>query len=233
MTNRKHRLGLIGLCFTAALVLTAFAASSAQAKPEWMVGGANVTSELKVELGVEIEPLGVAQERHLVLLAHFILDIAILCGTAGTKNVVLLAGGVADGEVSFSNCTTSLNGSVSPPCKPLEPIVAKASLLISLHEGVSYTLVEPTPGSVKFTTINFGEECSVGEEFELTGQLWLEDCFKLAETEGLVHLIQAGKAAAEKLGGLFFGANKASLDGSVNIRLFDKGVQKAFSVLAA
>jgi hypothetical protein len=68
MSNGKHRLGLIGLCLTAAFALTAFVgASGAQAagctaanptlKPCWMVSG-NVTSELKVELGIEIEALG-------------------------------------------------------------------------------------------------------------------------------------------------------------------------------
>jgi len=70
MRNGNYRLSLIGLCVTGALVLTAFAAASAQAKPEWMVGGTNVTSELKVELGVEIEPLGAAKEVHVVLLSE-------------------------------------------------------------------------------------------------------------------------------------------------------------------
>jgi len=242
MRNGKHRLGLIGLCVTAALVLTAFAAASAQAKPEWMVNNTNVTSELKVELGIEIEPLGASKEIHVVLLSTALgTPIAILCSVAEAKNEVLLAGGVGDGEISFKTCQTSLNGVSSPPCKPAEPIVAKGRLLISLHEGKAYTLAEPASGSTKFTTINLGEECSVGEEFDVTGQLWLEDCTKngsgvcenKAETELLVHLVQEGKVPAEKLGGLFFGANKASLDGSANIRLKDGGVSRTFSILAA
>jgi len=231
---RKHRLGLIGLCVTAALVLTAFAAASAQAKPEWMVGGTNVTSELKVELGVEIEPLGAAKEVHVVLLSEALgKQVAILCGTAAAKNEVLLAGGVADGEVSFSNCTTSLDGALSPPCKPAEPILATGQLLIVLHAGVAYTLAEPKTGSTRFTTIEFGEECAIGEEIEVTGKLWLEDCLLEPEKENTVHLVQEGKAAAAALGGLFFGVHTASLDGSANIRLKDGGVSKTFSILAA
>jgi len=159
--------------------------------------------------------------------------IAILCGTAAVENVVLLAGGVADGEVSFSNCTTSVDGALSPPCKPFEPIVAKGQLLISLHAGVAYTLVEPRTGSTRLTTLEFGEECAIGEEIELTGKLWLEDCLLEPEKENTVHLVQEGKAAAAALGGLFFGVHTASLDGSANIRLKEAGTSKTFSVLAA
>jgi len=248
MRNGKHRLGLIGLCLTAAFALTALVgASGAQAagctaaaptaKPCWMVNG-NVTSELKVELGIEIEPLGEKKEKHVVLLSTALkVPIAILCEVAEAANPeVLLAEGVAHGEIKFRVCQTFLENktTASAACKPAEPIVAKGLLLISLHpEGKANVLAEPTPGVKKFTTVSLGEECAVGNEFEITGQLWLEDCLGTPETELEVHLVQENKVAAEKLGGLFFGVNKASLDGSANIRIKEAGVAKKFSVLAA
>jgi hypothetical protein len=248
MRNGKHRLGLIGLCLTAAFALTAFVgASGAQAagctaasptlKPCWMVNG-NVTSELKVELGIEIEPLGEKKEKHVVLLSKALeAPIAILCEVAEAVNPeVLLAEGVAHGTINFTVCQTFLKNEPTPSaaCKPAEPIVAKGLLLINLHPaGKANTLAEPTPGVTKFTTISLGEECAVGEKFDVTGQLWLEDCLGTPETELEVHLVQENTVAAKELGGLFFGVNKASLDGSANIRIKEAGVAKKFSVLAA
>jgi hypothetical protein len=165
------------------------------------------------------------------------VPIKILCEVAEATNpVVLLAEGVAHGEIKFRACQTFLNNSVTPSaaCKPAEPIVVKGLLLINLHPaGKANLLVEPTPGSTKMTTISLSEECAVGNNFDITGQLWLEDCLGIPETEAEIHLVQENTVAAKELGGLFFGVNKASLEGSANIRIKEAGVAKKFSVLAA
>jgi len=234
----KHRLGLIGLCVTAAFSLMAFSAAAAQAEtPSWMIEGTtiNLPAERTVNFIVEPEALPGTTEKHLVLLWRFSGSaISILCSTVTANNEKILGDGVVHGAASFSNCNTSVNGSPAGACKPKEPIVAKGLLLVVLHPATSategYVLAEPETGK-PFTTITLGqeEECSLGENFEVRGQLWIEDCNHKATVEELVHLIQEGPLHI----GLFIGTEPLTIDGSANVELFEGGVMKKFSILPA
>jgi hypothetical protein len=224
MSKSKTRLGLIGLCVTAAMAMMAFAASGAQAA-SWMVGGTTVTSNLPVDVVATLE------EEATLLSKAAGSSVAISCASLKAEEEVLLGAGVAHGKVIFTKCKTALNGSPAAACTPKEPIVAKGLLLVVKHNGATYVLAEPESGK-PFTTLTLGteEECAIGEEFDVTGQLWIEDCEGDPETELLTHLIQEGEEAAAALGGLFFGTHPATIDGSAIVEVFDGGM-KTFSVL--
>jgi hypothetical protein len=220
MSKSKTRLGLIGLCVTAAMAMMAFAASGAQAAA-WMVGGSTLNSG-----SLSVEVVATLEEEATLLSQAAGSSIAISCATLKAEEVVLLGGGVAHGKLVFTKCKTALKGSPAAACNPKEPIVAKGLLLVVKHNGATYVLAEPESGK-PFTTLTLGteEECAIGEEFAVTGQLWIVDCEGDPETELLTHLIQEGEEAAAALGGLFFGVNKATIDGSAIVEVFDGGME--------
>jgi hypothetical protein len=224
MSKLKTLIGVICVCVT---MISATAPAAQAAPPEWMVNGLNVSSELKVELGITVD--------HPVAFLSTAAgaSIAISCSTITAHPFVLLAGGVAHGTLLFSGCETTLNGSSSGACKPQEPIAAKGLLLLVLHALVSgkhdpVLLAEPEAGK-PFTRLSLGaeEECAIGEEFEIGGDAKYIDCEGKGEEDSFVHLFE------EVLGGgLFFGVNKATVDGSIFVTLSDGGL-KLYSLLPA
>jgi hypothetical protein len=227
MSKGKTRLGLLALCATAAMAMMAFAASGAQAeaRPAWMINGNDVTSDLTVSV-VLTEDVPTK-----LLTSSGGTPVAIECTEYEVPTALLLAEGKADGEVWFRNCETYLGSEevLSEPCKPTEPIKAGGTLEIVLHEGEP--LVKATGTGGTFTTLEFGEECSLPEEVPITGTGWILDCELEAEEEKLIHLIEEGKAAAAALGGLKFGKNPATIDGSLNVEVFHSGNMVEFSAL--
>jgi hypothetical protein len=236
MSKSKTRLGLLALCATAAMAMMAMAgASGAQAagctaanpnaKPCWMLGGANVTANLPVTVNLIKDTLV------KLLTTSGGTPVAIDCLEQKVTKAELLPEGVAHGTILFENCHTYLGAGeeLSEPCKPAEPIHAGGTLEIALHEGEP--LVKATGTEGKFTTLEFGEECSLPEEVSITGTGWILDCEEDPETELLTHLIEEGMAAALALGGLKFGKNPASIDGSLIVEVLDGGMQ-TFSILA-
>jgi hypothetical protein len=210
------------------LGLMAISASGAQAGM-WMVNGANVGVGVKlaVEIGVEIEPLGELKEKHVVLLTTSGgNNVEILCPEIkNVKGVVELE--VITGTLNVNGCLTFINKKREANCDPLnQPVAAGGKITAVLHPvgGTGYGLAEGTNAGGAFLTFKFNEELCIAlpPAVNVTGKLWIEDCNGKFSTELPSHLIQEGKTPAKELGGLFFGTNKASIDGSVNIKLVDE-----------
>lgn len=176
--------------------------------------------------------------KHLVLLTTVgatNTPLALLCSgaellnAAGTGPPKLLTEGRLLGKAKFTGCITKLKGVTSAPCKPHTPgdaqgtIITKLALgLIKLHElsgGVkdSTVLLAPEVGTT-FVTIILGvegveNECSVGEQFPVTGELVITDCLgntSFSEDTKENHLIEEFKG----LQLLKFGERAATIDGS-------------------
>jgi hypothetical protein len=238
MSKSKTRLGLIGLCVTAAMATMAFAASGAQASA-WMINGANVTAE-NLSVTVTVNPDTLVK----LLTTSGGAEVAVDCKTQEVTSAVVHKDGTADGTVEFTECTTFLNKAESPVCKPTnEPIKAGGKLEIVKHNhvlieeekevGEEQTYVKATSTSGPFTTLEFGGECSLPEKVEITGTGWIVDCegWKHGEKEELTHLIEEAMVPALALGGLKFGKNNASIDGSLTIEVKHEGEMVKFSVL--
>jgi len=230
------------------LGLMAISASGAQATGMWMVNGSNVGAgvELKFEANVKIEPLKidiiegkeVELEKHLLLLTTSGANkVEILCEViSAVKGVIKLE--EITGTLNIEKCKTILNGKAEPNCNPtVEPIKGGGKAFAALHEvegkKLPYAKAEGTGGV--FATFNFSEEkcVALSPAEKITGIAWIEDCKGEFEKESPTHLIQEAKVPAEKLGGLFFGGNKAVIHGSVIVSLSDaEHLNKPFSGLA-
>jgi hypothetical protein len=195
----------------------AISASGAQAGM-WMVNKANVGTgvELKVEASVELEGGSLT-----ILTTSGGNKIAITCTKALVASAVITLETIT-GTVNVSGCTTKINEKATAECNPLnQPIAEGAIIKAVLHEGKAYAKAEGVGGV--FATIKFNEETCVAlpPSVKITGTLWLEDCNNEFGTEKVTHLFQEAKIPAEKLGGLFFGGNKKTIDGSINLSLSD------------
>lgn len=206
------------------LGLMAVSASGAQAGM-WMVNKANVSSALSVSLAAAIEKSVVS-----VLSTSGGNSVTILCAQFSVPTATItLEEWTFSGQLS--NCSTDINGKAEPACNPLnQPVAVKGTAKAVLHEKKPYAEVVG-PGGV---IIDFKFDCvALPELVAVTGTGWIEDCNEQFEVELVTHLIQEGQIPASKLGGLFFGANKLTVDGSVNISFSDAAHKgQTFSGLA-
>lgn len=232
----RRGLGVLAMC-SVVLGLMAISASSALAAPEgeWMIGGKTVSGTLSTEAGIEIEPLGELKEKHLVLLTTSGGNtVEILCSVVNNVKGTV-SNTTATGTLNISGCVTFINKKRESPCDPLnQPIAAGGSVTIKLHPEKTgkYAMAEGTGGT--FTTLKFNEETclALSPTIQLKGKLWIEDCNGKFEEELATHLFQEAKVPAAALGGILFGANKFSIDGSVNVKLTDaEHLGKTFSGL--
>lgn len=250
MTNIKNRrLDRVWLYVMAVFALMAFAASAAQAAPpEWMVGGANISTNTVVPVKLSPELIefqngaGKDDVKAGLLLSNTALGAPswISCKKAESTaaGITLEAGGKAKGEVEFTECSTSLlNASkqmtLSAVCAPKQPIKAGFVASLVLVGGVEYAKVEGVGGT--FTTLEFpNEECSLsGQKSQEGGWILIRDCEGKFSTEQLSHLIEEDMAATLAAGGgLTLNGRPASLDGSFIMEVFQSGVMKTFSWLA-
>jgi hypothetical protein len=201
MIRTKQAFRLLSLC-ALALGVMAFSASAAQAvEPDWTINTKSVNATgLEASVGVtEIEKkTAVLLVKVGTLHVEFLCEVAKLIG-AKTQKV----GKLSKGKVEFTGCVTLLELKVSPPCAPIgNKIVSKeATAELVLHEGKTVTKIVPsekigTEGW--FATLNFGEECSIGEEVQVTGELTLKDCKDEAEKEVVSHLLEQGPLTSLK-----------------------------------
>jgi hypothetical protein len=191
----------------------------------WYVCGAKVTSKLA------IKAQATSDTKIELLTTSGGAEVGISCEKVEITSAELEAGGKANGTAKVTGCSTFLNGKLSELCKPIEPIEMSGTAEIVKHEGTTY--IKATGASGVFTTLTFvdSEECSLPEEVSLTGTIWIEDCEAQLETEALVHLLQEGKAPAEALGGVKFGKNAATIDGSLSVEVIHEGEMLQFSAL--
>jgi hypothetical protein len=236
VSKSKKGLSLTGCCTIAAFIAMMFYTSTVQAAA-WMVNGTNIVSASSIIATAEIEPYELEKKTKLNVLT-LLSEVAsgsiwITCSEVESSSLFFKGEGVATGAIEFNNCNTYLNGKISTPCRPQEPIFANSVLTIVLHEGKPYVKVTGATGGV-FTQIVFTEECAVGEEFEVTGSIWLEDANGKFSVEELTHLVQEAKGATKSLGGLFYGSHSAVIDGSAWTHVFSGLFEMAkFSGLAS
>jgi hypothetical protein len=267
MSHSKHRRRALSLGLFAALSLMAFLAASAQAQFGWLLGEKKfITADTGVH--AVIHPLADTGKKHALL--HTVvgaLNVLILCETLVTDDGLLFGTDAALREKAegliillYTKCVTFLNEKESPPCHPAEPIEAKTQFHAILHtskeekdkgDGKTYILFEGEKnkeGKLEpFTTLKFSEECAIGEESKITGEV-VAECLneKLEKNsaltdyclEDLVHhliqeaphklfLLEGTKPAEEKYDELLFEGKLASLLGISDVLLSeekDKGL---------
>ena len=83
--------------------------------------------------------------------------------------------GTADGTIVFTECHTYSRRLTVGVCKPVEPIIAGGTLWSSNTKVKTYVKAT-SEGGCPFTTLEFGEECSLPEEVPITGTGWIVDC---------------------------------------------------------
>ena len=224
----RSRLGLraIGLCLALA-GLMAVGASSAQAEvgSYWLVKGVKVitllpevTGELENKHGVMLGEIG-GQGIHTLCTA--------LTFVAGSH---LLAEGGLLGKLLFSGClllklkvlggATEVLTACTPAGGHMTTELTKGLIVLhKLGDGKLHSIIvlEPNAGTT-FGVISSGEECALGEKITFSGKLALKDCKEAFLTDQVTHLFEEFAPLTE----LFINgnkANKAIIDGSVNVKL--------------
>jgi hypothetical protein len=209
---------LIGL-LALALGLMAFSATAAQAEPlaYWEVEGTKIEGTSTLLPTVQAKN----DTTHSTLLTTVNgQPVEILCGPIKFVGAKLHTLGRATGKIHYDKCTTLVNHVAAARCTPKSPgatlgLIETGALegLIKLHElagGAKDDLVKLSPVTgLTFVTLELGPLCAIGEKFDITGHAYLKDC----SNEGLVnkveHLFEEGPLTE-----LFFGGNKATIDGS-------------------
>jgi len=217
MIHRKHVLAAVASCAIAALATAAVVSTVTQAEAgsTWKVKGVNVEPPLEPGVGLELEKLGVNGPRHLILLTTLgETKVEILCEELITTGT-LLPSGRSSGELKLYKCSTYLDGTLSTACTPEEPITATVKDLIVLNGGAPYDLFEPAFGET-FGVIKFKKGCFLPEEVPITGSFYAKESNGNFQVEAVTHLF----AEAAGLGGLFFGNEPMTIDGSANASLF-------------
>jgi hypothetical protein len=212
----------------------------AEAGSHWNINGKGTTAELKAQLQATLE------NNHGILLTKVGLStVEILCTSLKFVNTFLSTTGSATGKIHFEGCVFKGNGSILFPCKPHSPGAVEGLIetdalkaLIVLHTpggGAAEPVVELAPASgVRFATLvlgkEVGSECAiVFAKAEITGKLILKDCQKEGTVEKVTHLAEEEKTLSALL---FFGNNKATLDGSANVSLTGAHTGFKFSDIA-
>jgi hypothetical protein len=211
MSIERLRLGFLAVGLTVAcslLMALAMLAPPGAKAASWMLDGANIEASSEVEVGLKADTLTQLLSKALNT------TITIDCTEQVITSAQLEAGGKAKATVQLSSCTTELGGAVKVGCKPTEPIVASGTLEIVKHEGATY--IKATNGASPFAEIGFNEKtCTLTNPTPVKGTFWLEDGEGAPEVEALTHLLKEGTVPAKALGGLKFGVEPATIDGSV------------------
>lgn len=221
------------------LGLTAFAASIAQAEAgaTWRVAGAAIPGANDLLPQLEIKELG-ARTASLSFTTGGGTAVLVLCTEANFDEggKLIAEGTISLGRVLSKGCVTLLNEAVSPACKPHSPGKPLGEILSERFKGLIVldtlpggavdNLVKLTPedaaGNVsrRLAVIELGEECAIGEEFNvettaLGEGMWIRDCMGNASftEEKVEHLIEEG------LGKLLALGQPATILGSAQVRL--------------
>ena len=229
MMNRRYGLKALGLSVMAALALTAFMSSAAQAS--WLKSGVEISANETIEV------LNHVTGSKSLLLTVPAKGIVIHCEllhshNANTKLLSAAPQTLAQFELLYSVCETKVNGVTSPNCHPVEPIKATGTIHLILHNGINYLLASGNP----FATVEFLEgpcilpntkvsgsvvfEC-LSESLQTTATTGTDECLKPLGN----HLIQPAPTALFG-DALLYGINPATLSGIAKVKLAN-GVQWA------
>ncbi len=231
----NRRLKAFGLCLLALCGLTALMATSAQAN--WLVGGAELTTENK-------NVLAKAHTTGKLIVSS--LNFEIRCTTVEGKGLKIVKSSTkGEGKAAFSGCTAFQisDGKEQKNCKPKEPILAGGIVLLkpyALAKGAplfSIVLFEPETEGGKFTTVELPELCALAETSDVTGTVAAacgqlkeskfasEDCNVASVSHLLLPVVTLwlGKndevQVKEKMK---FGENEATLEGIAAVELESK-----------
>ena len=220
------RARIASLCLIAAICLTSLVANQALAAPKWMTPPTGEPIE-----GEPIEATGKVEKELVLLTKTGLTKVEVLCTAVKFADGLLEPAGAASGKLHYEGCITKLNGGAAAgACKPHSPGAAEGLIetnslkaQIQLHEvspGSKVALVELVPATGEiFVALKMGKEtgseCSIGSEFKVTGAFFAQDANGAFEVEAQTHLFEASTA----LGGLKFGGNAATVDGSVLVDL--------------
>lgn len=177
------------VCFFSALTLglTAFLSSGDQAIAKWTyINPAN--GELKTFTSTLL-PLVESKVDTTVSLDFTTgggTSVTFTCSafTVSGEPKLLENGTISTGIATFTGCETFLNGKLSAACllktggNPFDTVgTNQVTGSLVLHGSGQAILMKPTvenaKGELIFTTIELGEECSIGERVSVTGYLML------------------------------------------------------------
>jgi hypothetical protein len=184
--NPRHILRVHCLYLIAALCLTAVTATAAQAKGDWRIEGANITTTK--EFTVEKD----GNRDFKLLTTTGSVDVEILCQEISVDDGLLYPAtktesGTALAQFLFAQCKTFFAGTLSNACQPIEPITFGSLGLLIKHKGTTYLLFEPDTGGI-FGTVEFAEECPLGSTM-VGGRFVLEDQNEPFSNEEVKHLL--------------------------------------------
>lgn len=220
MSHAEHGLKALGLSLMATLGLMAFMTAGAQAQ-EWRVLGAKLLADETITVSADTEVLLLVPEKLLV----------IHCSTVTTDEGKLLVAAPVDIDIKLllSKCKTLYNGVEIPACKPVEPVMFKALLLLMLHNNKNYLLVEEQKAESEEEGTALGlyaasGSCLLFKHVGLTGAVVYE-CLTAAGAAGdcgeerLSRQIRPFPNQALFGVSLLWGKSAALLDGTLTARL--------------
>jgi hypothetical protein len=199
----RSRIGLLSLCVSI-FSLMAFSATVAHGETgaKWLLAKplVGLILFLDASVGAEIDAVMVLH----VLRAPGV-EVLFLCTALQAAGAKLKANGsVGEGfKITFSGCSTDVNGAPNSPCVPTDKIAGKGKIvtnslhgLIVLHEladGVKDDLFSIAPDTGEtLALIEMPVECILGTKAPVFGKVVLEDGGGLALTHLIKHLVKAG-----------------------------------------
>jgi hypothetical protein len=218
MTRARFSAKALGPCLVAVLSLTAFMATSAQAK--WLVGSGTLsgTKEVKIKAHTELV-LSVPSQNLKKLCTEVSAGAGSLINSTPLGFILLV--------LNLTSCETIVSGVVQVKCKPKEPVKLSAKGQVFLHAGEEYILLEGDEvvgGVPRFARIDFPEECALPDT-NLSGSAVLECLTSSLNTSGscldhsVSHLVQQAPVSLFPGDGLKYGVNAATVSGIGNAEL--------------
>lgn len=212
--------------------LMAFGVDVAQAEPgaAWIVNGSPITNALKVQGQASL-----VGNHGIVLVKIGLSTVEILCTTLEFAHALLEESGSGKGKIGVKGCVTKLNGKEATACLPHSPgspegtiITNSGTGLIVLHStsgghvllhsvkggNVDLVVLLPEAGGA-FVTLQFGTGgCSIGNNIEITGTLFVKDSQEEGLVDKVTHEVEEGPLTK-----LLFGANPMKIDGKLKVFL--------------
>jgi RHS repeat-associated protein len=126
------------------------------------------------------------------------LKVNIACELAKSSGRILVVR-KDEATIELSKCSTTINGTVSPACKPKEPVVVKVSSELRESEAkLIFDNLKPTEGTV-FVEYKLSAECAIGEKLAIKGETAAELESGMAIAKTLKFSEAIAKAAGTKL----------------------------------
>ena len=228
MSKAKRGRKALGLSLVAAMGLMAFMATGASAVT-WDINGAEIKANEnftgKLKMG----------QTALLLIPN--QKLVIHCTGFTVNQGLIRTDSTAHLKLTYTGCTTKVNGSENAKCKP-EILQVSAKILPILHSSKIYLLVEPLTAGQPFTTLHFSEDvCALPPLPTITGSMVFQcentagtaqqDC-KTATTPQYVGPAPPALFPSDTIS---YGLNAAELHGKAEISLSGPNAGKTFNAL--